>query len=162
MAKKKIQSVKFKRDYMMLLAFLLFFMIVVSECFLAVWLPWHLKLEAMWAEQVARQELIDQFDKVRGQSRKASTQLTPPGSSEEALICRSLDRSAAFMHQNGKYLTPQQCRGFMDILQRLYLQHNTIQRDKNNAYSREIKFSSRTYLENLRGREPSPDAPAAR
>jgi hypothetical protein len=50
----------------------------------------------------------------------------------------------------------------MDILQRLYLQHNTIQRDKNNAYSQEIKFSSRTYLENLRGREPSPDAPAAR
>jgi len=140
---------------MMALAFALFFLIVAAECFLAVWLPWHLKLESMWAEQVARHELVEQFDKVRGLSRKASTELMPPAGSEEALICRSLDRSAAFMHQNSKYLTPQQCRSFMGILQRLYLHHNTIQKSKGNGYSQEIKFSSRKFLENLRGTVPN-------
>ena len=58
MSRKIPQAVKFKKDYMMMLAFLLFFLIVSAECFLIVWLPWHLRLEGMWAEQVAQQELL--------------------------------------------------------------------------------------------------------
>ena len=151
MAKIKIESAKFKKDYMMLLAFLLFFLIVASECFLAVWLPWHLKLEKTWAEHVARQELIDLFDKVRAGSRRGGERLPAPSSEESILICRSLDRATGFMRQYGHSLEPEQCRNFMDVLNRLYTRYRYIA--KSNAYSRIVNFSANGYLKKLRGIE---------
>ena len=97
MSRKMPQSVKFKRDYMMMLAFLLFFLIVSAECFLIVWLPWHLRLEGIWAEQVAQQELIERFDFVRFRTKLAAGKLAKPAGAEAALICRSLDRAAAYI-----------------------------------------------------------------
>ena len=149
MAKIKVQSVKFKKDYMMLLAFLLFFLIVVSECFLAFWLPWHLKLDRMWAEQVARQELIDQFDGLRSHSRRLSEKLSKPASSEAALICRTLDRAASYMHQYSKQLTPQQCKVFSDALRRLQIHNGQIA--ANRAYSRSVKLDSSKFVRTVRG-----------
>ncbi len=134
---------------MMFFAFLLFFLIVGSECFLAVWLPWHLKLEKTWAENVARQELIDLFDSVRAGSRRGGERLPVPSSAESILICRSLDRATGFMRQYGHSMSPEQCRDFMDVLNRLYTRYRYIA--KSNAYSRSVNFSADTYLKNLRG-----------
>ena len=136
---------------MMFFAFLLFFLIVASECFLAVWLPWHLKLEKTWAENVARQELIDLFDSVRAGTRRGGERLPAPSSAESILICRSLDRATGFMRQYGHTMKPEQCRDFMDILSRLYARYKYIA--KSNAYSRTVNFSADGYLKNLRGIE---------
>ncbi|MBE6368485.1 MAG: hypothetical protein E7052_11385 [Lentisphaerae bacterium] len=149
MAKLAVQSVKFKKDYMMGLAFLLFFLIVASECFLAFWLPWHLKLDSMWAEQVIRQELIDHFDTVRWRSRRASEKQPKPVSSEAAIICRSLDKAAAFMHKYGKELTPQQCNEFIGIILKLNTPSALLYNGK--SYSKVIELDSRRYLQTLRG-----------
>lgn len=149
MAGIKVQSVKFKKDYMMLLAFLLFFLIVFSECFLAFWLPWHLKLDRMWAEQVAQQELIDQFDGLRGSARRSSEKLSKPASSEALLICRILDRAAAYMHQYGKMLTPEQCKLFGDALRKLQGHLRTV--SGNRAYSRTVELDSSKFVRTLRG-----------
>lgn len=149
MARLAVQSVKFKKDYMMGLAFLLFFLIVASECFLAVWLPWHLKLDSMWAEQVIRQELIDHFDSVRGRSRRASEKQSKPASSEAAIICRSLDRAAAFMHKHGKELTPQQCNEFIGVILKLSTPAALLHNGK--PYSKVIELDPRRYVQTLRG-----------
>ena len=149
MGRKVPQSVKFKKDYMMMLAFLLFFMIVSAECFLIVWLPWHLRLEGMWAEQVAQQELIDRFDFIRFLSRSAAGKLGKPAGSEAALVSRSLDRAAAYMHQYSKVMNSAQCRVFMDVLSRLGTHFFTINSDK--VYSQAIELDSKNYLKSLRG-----------
>ena len=153
MARLKIQSVKFKKDYMMFSAFLLFFAIVAAEFFLAIWLPWHLRLEHMWAEQVARQELIDAFDALRSTSRKYAEEQSLEAKEEAALLHQSLESSAAFMHQNGRYLTPEQCRDFMNILKRLQTQSADLGKGK--AYSHQEKISYDAYLSKIRGRAPA-------
>lgn len=155
MAKIKLQSVKFKKDYMMLSAFVLFFAIVTAECFLAIWLPWHLRLEHMWAEQIARQELIDEFDQVRGHVRRHSEGSNIEVASEALLISRSLESSAAFMHQNCMHLKPEQCSSFMNVLKRLRAQSAIW--SKGTAYSRQEKISFDTYLGNMRGVKTAPE-----
>ena len=147
MASAKIQSVKFKKDYMMLLAFLLFFLIVSTECFLVVWLPWHLKLDSMWADQVARQELVDRFDSVRGYSRRVASTGEAPCNAEGLIICRSLDRMAPAMHKNNKYLTPEQCRPPMEVLQKLHVSTARLLRKK--PFSVESELNVNNYVKKL-------------
>ena len=149
MGKSVPQSVKFKRDYLMMLAFLLFFLIVAAECFLIVWLPWHLRLENVWAEQIAQQELVERYDLVRFRARSASSKLAKPAGSEAALISRSLDRAAAYMHQNGKNMAPGQCQMFMDILKWEYSHLSTI--GANKPYSRSVELDKKKFLGSLRG-----------
>ena len=134
---------------MMMLAFLLFFLIVAAECFLIVWLPWHLRLDGMWAEQVAQQELIERFDFIRFISRAASGKLAKPASAEAAIISRSLDRAAAYMHQYSKVMTAAQCRSFMDVLARLGAQFHSINR--NNVFSQAVELDNTRYLKSLQG-----------
>jgi hypothetical protein len=154
--KLKIQSVKFKKDYMMLSAFLLFFAIVAAECFLAIWLPWHLRLEYMWAEQVAQQELVDEFDSLRGAARKYAEKSGQEDVAAEAiLINRSLDSAAAYMHLNSKNLDPEQCNSFMSVLKRLRAQSVDLSRGK--AYSKVSPISFDHCLKNMRGVKPAPD-----
>lgn len=147
------QSVKFKKDYMMLLAFLLFFLIVATECFLIVWLPWHLRLESMWAEQVAQQELIERFDYVRFRSRAAAGKLAKPASAEALLISRSLDRAAAYMHKYSKVMDAGQCSGFMNTLRKLDVQFYAITQKK--VFSQAIELDNTKYLKSLRGWDPA-------
>lgn len=100
---------------MVLCAFLLFFLIVGGELFLAVWLPWHLKLDRVWADHVARQELLDHFDGLRRLTRRAAEKLPAPAADEAGLILRSLDSNAAFLHKYGQKLShsmPDVQRGF--------------------------------------------------
>ena len=149
MAKAVIQSAKFKKDYMMLLSFMLFFMIVAVECFLIVWLPWHLKLDNMWATEVTRLELIDAFDTLRTSCRSSSGKLQKPASAEVDLICRSLDRAAAYMHRYGKITSPRQCSEFKEIITKLQVQYNSIASGQ--TYSRSIELDNKIFLQKLRG-----------
>lgn len=144
-----IESAEFKKDYMMLFSFLLFFVIVAAECFLIVWLPWHLKLDGVWGRQIAQQELIESFDYLRSRSRSASAKLAKPAGSEAALICRSMDRAASYMHRYGKSLTPQQCKKFKDVITKLMAQYGVIAAGK--AYSQSIELDANGYLKGLRG-----------
>ncbi len=149
MARVILQSVKFKKDYMMMLAFLLFFLIVISECILIIWLPWHLRIDGMWAEQVAQQEVIELFDAVRSRSRHISGKLAKPAGAEAALICRSLDRMAGYMHKYGKQMSPQQCREMKDVLNKLNIQLKYCSEKK--AFSQAIELDVENYLNTLRG-----------
>lgn len=146
---KLIQSAKFKKDYMMLLAFLLFFLIVATELFLIIWLPWHVRIDGMWARQVAQQEIIERFDIVRARSRSLSAKLPKPAGAEAALICRSLDRAAAHMHKYGKSMSPAQCRAFMDIILRENSMLGAV--GNNRAFSQSVELDCRKYINTLRG-----------
>lgn len=148
MAKAVIQSAKFKKDYMMLLSIVLFFLIVAVECFLIVWLPWHQQLDGVWAKQIARQELIAAFDGLRASSRSAAANLAKPAGAEAGLICRSMDSAAAYMHRYGKSMSPRQCREFKAVINRLLVQLSVIRSGQ--AYSRSVELNKTFYLRRLR------------
>ena len=93
---------------------------------------------------------------MRGISRYSAERAAKPGNAEAALICRSLDRAAAYMHQYGKKMTPAQCRIFMDVIKRLHAQHGTIANGE--CYSRTLELSTGPYLEKLRGVKVAPPA----
>lgn len=144
-----IQSAKFKKDFMVFSAFLLFFLIVGGELFLAVWLPWHLKLDRVWADHIARQELTDHFDRLRTLTRRAEGKLSKPASAESGLILRSLDSNAAFLHQYGRKLSPEQCRMFGDVLLKLHTQYAFLSDES--SYSSPVKLDETRFLQTLRG-----------
>ncbi len=135
---------------MMMLAFVLFFLIVAAECFLIIWLPWHLRLENMWAKQEAQQELIERFDFVRLQAKSLSEKLAKPAGSEVVLIYRGLDRTAGYMHKYSKKMSAAQCRTFMDTVSKLMGLHFDIAKNKK-AFSQVIRLDSTNYLKTLRG-----------
>jgi len=152
MVKIPIQSAKFKKDVVAYFAILLFFLIVAAELFLAVWLPWHLRLDGMWAEQVARQELIDRFDYLRSRTRKAANTMPEPAASEAAMIQRSLDGAANYLNRYGEELSPEQCRIFMGCL--LKLQGHFSGLNPKHPYSAEIPLDDGNFLRRLRGVKP--------
>lgn len=63
--KKPAHSADFKKDYIAYSAIMIFFLIILFEIFMAIFIPAHLQIEGVWGEEVARQEMINQFDFVR-------------------------------------------------------------------------------------------------
>ena len=149
MAKIPIQSAKFKKDVVAHFAVLLFFVIVFSELFLAVWLPWHLRIDSMWAEQVARRELIEHFDTVRAQARRSAGKLSGAAAAEALLIQKSLDKLTGYLHQYGENLSPEQCRKFMSTLNQMY--RNLSKLSDQYAFSAEQPLQEAAFLKSLRG-----------
>jgi len=152
MVKIPIQSAKFKKDIVVYFAIILFFLIIAAELFLAVWLPWHLKIDSMWADQVARRELIERFDRLRTQTRKAAASMPKPAASEAAMIQKSLDRATGYLNRYGDQLTPEQCRIFSECLTKLQGHYGSL--DAKKAYSAEIPLDAGKFLRQLRGVEP--------
>jgi len=63
--KEPVFSANFKKDYIAYSAIVIFFMIISLEIFMAVFIPAHLEIEGVWSQEVARQEMVDNFDRVR-------------------------------------------------------------------------------------------------
>ena len=58
-------SANFKKDYIAYSAIVIFFMIIFFELFMAIFIPAHLQIEGVWAKEVARQEMVNEFDSIR-------------------------------------------------------------------------------------------------
>ncbi len=58
-------SANFKKDYVAYSAIVIFFLIISFELFMAIFIPAHLQMEGVWGEEVARQEMLNEFDSVR-------------------------------------------------------------------------------------------------
>ena len=152
MAKLPIQSAKFKKDVVVYFAITLFFVIVAAELFLAGWLPWHLRIDSMWAEQVARRELIETFDSLRARARSAAGKLPEPAAAEAALIQKSLDRLTPYLNLHGNRMSPEQCKECLNCLRRM---HGYLSRLGNEfAFSADLPLEQTNFVKQLRGRTP--------
>ncbi len=63
--KKPVFSANFKKDYIAYSAIVIFFLIISFELFMAIFIPAHLRMENVWSQEVARQEMISRFDYIR-------------------------------------------------------------------------------------------------
>lgn len=152
MAKLPVQSAKFKKDVVVYFAIVLFFVIVSAELFLAGWLPWHLRLENMWADQVARRDLIETFDKLRTNARRAAGKLPDPASDEAALIQRSLDKLTPYLNLYSSRMSPAQCKACMDCL--IKLRGCLVRLGDRYAFSADLPLEQKDFVSKLRGRTP--------
>ena len=106
---EKKYSANFKKDYMAYFAIGLFFVIVVIELYMAIWLPVYLKSQNRWALQENRQEMIDRFDGLRS----AYTRLKPAtqqGKAEIAITLDCLNQNAIYLRKYQDKLTIDQIR----------------------------------------------------
>ena len=69
---KKLFTANFKRDYVAYSAVAIFALIVLSEVVLAVSIPVYFVRSDLWDLQIARQQLMTDFDALRGFCHKLS------------------------------------------------------------------------------------------
>jgi hypothetical protein len=140
-------SANFKKDYVAYLAIVIFFMIVIVELFMAIYIPMHLRSESVWAEEVSRQQMIDRFDGVRGTlARFKSKNETAEGEAVVALKC--MDSLAIYLR---KYYTKMD----MDQIKFLEKDLNAFNRILNHlqqkgAYSEKLKLDPGKFINKLR------------
>lgn len=101
---EKLRSTNFKKDYVAGLAIVIFFFMVLAELFLAVWIPLHLKSGDFWAEEVARQQMIDRFDALRHRYRdfRPRSQLAEQ---EAEIVLKCLNSTANYLRQHESSLS---------------------------------------------------------
>jgi hypothetical protein len=103
MLKRQKKSAKFKKDYVAFLAIGLFLMVICAEITLSIWLPMEMRSADAWAEQVARQRMIDNFDKARRLYIKGLRKNKVDAAIVEMQIAKkTLDQNARFLraHQS--------------------------------------------------------------
>ncbi|MCQ2379613.1 MAG: hypothetical protein MJ025_01640 [Victivallaceae bacterium] len=111
-------SAEFKRDYIAFIAISSFVVILIAEVALAVGIPWYLHREDTMANQVARLEFLDKFDRMRGQINR----IHPKDDTAEAeikLVSWNLNLLADYLRKESAQLTMDEIKSlnrFLDAM----------------------------------------------
>jgi len=100
---KKLFTANFKRDYVAYSAVAIFALIVLSEAVLAVSIPLYFVRSSLWDLQIARQQLMSDFDSLR----RFCQGMTPKNSDAEEennILLWDLNLMANYLRANQKYL----------------------------------------------------------
>ncbi|QSH40038.1 hypothetical protein P0136_01785 [Lentisphaerota bacterium ZTH] len=144
---RSLFSANFKKDYVAYSAIVIFFVIVIMELFMAIYIPVHLQSENVWAEQVSRQEMLDRFDNLR--NRLYGFRSKDDRAEEEAkIILKTLNAFADYLRENEANMTQEQIAGCISCIGRLSVIENRLA--KRGAYSSTIRLKTDNYIEILR------------
>lgn len=144
---KVLLSANFKKDYIAYSAIAIFFLIIAFEIFMAIFIPAHLHMEGVWDDEVARQEMISQFDYTRRRFLRFRSK--NDGAEEEAkIIADSLTPLA-------DYLRDYQYKIGLDEINEIDKDINgTIKfyyhLEKKGAYSVDRKLNTEKYIDVLK------------
>ena len=100
---KKLFTANFKRDYVAYSAVAIFALIVLSEVVLAVSIPVYFVRSDLWDLQIARQQLMTDFDALRGFCHKLSPK-NPDAVEENNILLWDLNLMANYLRENQKTL----------------------------------------------------------
>ncbi len=138
---RKLQSAKFKRDYIAYSAIGIFFFVVLAEFVLAVGIPLRVSRDGLFEEQIRLQQMIDLFNGVNnGLGRNLDRNEIPNADArEEALLVRGeLMRLSVYLHEHAKSLTPDEIAA---VHQRLAgMQSATIRLKTGRTYNQALDF----------------------
>lgn len=101
---KKLFTANFKRDYVAYSAVAIFALIVLSEAVLAVSIPVYFVHSDLWDLQIARQQLMTEFDALRGFCQGLSPK-TPDAVEENNILLWNLNLMANYLRANRKDLS---------------------------------------------------------
>ncbi len=108
---RDLQTANFKRDYVMVMAVVIFFGIVVGEVALAVSIPVYFVRSDLWAIEIARQSLHRSFDGLRLRSRKLDESGKLKDSlagGENQLVLWDLNMMAHYLRAHRETMSPEQ------------------------------------------------------
>ena len=147
MAKKeKIQSAAFRRNTLTIVAVVLFGLIVLSEIFLAISIPWYLKQENTMAREVLRINLRSTFDAARSASAGIGGR-DEIRQAEIRLVRWGLDSMADHLRLYTDEMNTEELKEVQSIVQSMLQTTNRIR--KVSAYSVEQKLDTSIYLNSL-------------
>ena len=152
---KSLMSAKFKKDYIAYFAIGIFFFILITELIIAIWLPIHLRSENVWALQVARQDMIDMFDNLRGNFGRISKTSQLEG--EATIVAKCLDSMAIYLRTYQAGLTAGQIAEIRSDLDNFQVILDRLQKDK--PYGRQDKIDPSGFLKRLSAEGMKPVSP---
>jgi len=91
-------SANFKKDYIAYSAIVIFFLIIFFEISMAILIPAHLRVEGVWAKEVARQEMINEFDSIRNSFLRFKSK-DEYAEDEAKVIAASMNPLAKYLRQ---------------------------------------------------------------
>lgn len=109
--KRDMMTARFKRDFVAYSAIAIFFLIIVSEVTMAIWIPMQMHNDTMFAERIKRIRAVRAFDACRKTVRRIIEENHNRISTQEAqLMLQELDRIAIYLHtdDNSKNLSLEQ------------------------------------------------------
>ncbi|MCK4983625.1 MAG: hypothetical protein KAS17_11915 [Victivallaceae bacterium] len=144
---KPVHSANFKKDYIAYSAIVIFFLIISFELFMAIFIPAHLQMEGVWSEEVARQEMINNFDYTRnGFLHFNSKEEYAEG--EAKIIADSLTPLAEYLRQYQYQISFKEIKEIEKTMTGIpkFLNHLR----KKGAYSTDTKLKAEKFIETLK------------
>ncbi|MCP3965569.1 MAG: hypothetical protein GY750_12805 [Lentisphaerae bacterium] len=145
--KRSLFSANFKKDYVAYSAIVIFFVIVVMELFMAIYIPVHLTSEDVWAEQVSRQEMLDRFDYLRNRLFRFKSK-DDRAEEEGKIVLKTLNAFADYLRANQANMSQDQISNCIDCLNKIIAIETHL--NKKGAYSSTIRLNTDGYIEKLR------------
>ena len=143
--KQLIQSANFKRDYVAYSAIVIFFLIIIAEVSLAVYIPTYLMKENVMALQVRRLQLLNSFDALRNSVRSASA--NELGKKELQLISWNLNLLADYLREHSGQLTSMEIAQLQETINEF---HRIVDRiHKEGSYTQETTLSVKPYIDEI-------------
>lgn len=144
---KSLFTAKFKRDYVAYSAVVIFVVIVLSEVFLAVSIPTYFVSSDLWDLQIARQDLLRDFDSLRGNCLSFSGK-NPETTEENNILLWNLNLMSNYLRVNEDCLRREDIRALKDDLMQIRQLHNQLRYGK--PFNRPLSLKTGAALEALR------------
>ena len=119
MAKEKVmQSANFKKDYVTALAIGLFFLMVISELFVAVSIPVTINHTTLYAEEGLRQKMLSSFDALRKQCIAKNKTSNSTVTMEKQFIKYDLDLLSSHLREYNTDMPISEVEGVLEDIQK--------------------------------------------
>ena len=144
---KSLFTANFKRDYVAFSAVGMFFLIVAAEIVLAVSIPAYFVRSNLWDLQIAQQDLLTDFDDLRGRCNRFAGK-TPEVTEENNILLWNLNLMSNYIRVNQKRLGWDDIRSLKeDLMQMRQVQSRLVQ---GKAFNRPRALNTGKTLDALR------------
>ena len=144
---KPVHSANFKKDYIAYSAVVIFFLIISFELFMAIFIPAHLQMEGVWGEEVARQEMINNFDYTRNGFLYFNSK-EEYAEGEANIIADALTPLAEYLRQHQYNIGLKEIKEIEKTMVGVPKFLNDLR--KKGAYSKDIKLNTKSFIETLK------------
>lgn len=139
-------SANFKKDYIAYSAIVIFFLIIFFEIAMAVFIPAHLQIEGVWAREVARQEMVNEFDSIRNAFLRFKSK-NEYVEDEAKVIADSLTPLAEYLRQHQYNINFKEIEAINKTINGSRRFYNGLK--NKGAYSTDIRLNTENFMKSL-------------
>ena len=139
-------SANFKKDYIAYSAVVIFFLIIFFEISMAIVIPAHLQIEGVWAKEVARQELVNEFDVVRNTFLRFKSK-NEYAEDEAKIIADSMTPLAEYLRKHQYDMSFDEIEEINKAISGIRSFHDGLK--NRGAYSTDIHINTKNFMRSL-------------